>query len=314
MRMNVGELTRPTTPRPRARPRASSVLPAPSGPMSAITSPAAAAIPRRSPNARVAAGWGASSRSSGRVAGIRRAYPLATRTANRSSSPIGIATVRPSSRATSPVSAVMPPRTRRIPPGPSQRPSRPASGPPWTTIWSSSGSGSCRSAGRSRSGGSPTSPPTAPEAASSVDQPAPVWLPEQLGGDEPRTVDLHHERDPGLHLHDAAVGRGVEAVRVRAADQAAPSAMFEEELAGRRACVAAGELLFEGHPGAGQRDALVRAIPRDDRLDQPGVPDPLRYHLADMDGLADDRGDAIAGLQLEADARSSARPSMSARW
>src|SRR5262249_11985118 len=55
-RMNDGLVTTPSTPRPTARPWTRCVLPAPKGPSSRNTSPAAAAAPSRSPSATVCGG------------------------------------------------------------------------------------------------------------------------------------------------------------------------------------------------------------------------------------------------------------------
>src|SRR3954452_10041741 len=54
--MNDGLVTTPSTPSPAARPCVRCVLPAPNGPSSKNTSPAAAAAPSRRPSATVSAG------------------------------------------------------------------------------------------------------------------------------------------------------------------------------------------------------------------------------------------------------------------
>src|SRR5690606_7982349 len=56
----VGEVTRPSTPRPAAIPRVSAVLPAPSGPSSTTRSPARNSAASRRPNASVSSTVGSS--------------------------------------------------------------------------------------------------------------------------------------------------------------------------------------------------------------------------------------------------------------
>src|SRR6266542_793065 len=72
MRMNVGLFTTSRTPTPRAMPLASSVLPTPSPPYNAITSPGRARAPSATPKARV---WSAELVTMVRVAFVRAITP-----------------------------------------------------------------------------------------------------------------------------------------------------------------------------------------------------------------------------------------------
>src|SRR5512146_2507366 len=68
MRMKLGELTVPTTPRPRPKPFARTVLPAPRSPHRQIRAPGAARVARRAPGWKVSAGevlWGPTDRGGG---------------------------------------------------------------------------------------------------------------------------------------------------------------------------------------------------------------------------------------------------------
>jgi len=138
-------------------------------------------------------------------------------------------------------------------------------------------------------------------------------LPEQLGRDQARPADLEHERNARVDLDEAAVRGGAEVVRVGTGRQPPPPAVLEEQLAGRRAGATAGLRVLAGQPGAGERDPLVGGVPGQHHLDQPGVADSFRQHVAGADDIADLGDHAITRLELQAGRAAAERGAPAAR-